>query len=164
MSPRPDRDARIRRLAEAAAKRSTEAESRARRALIKLENSGQPVSFTSVARAAAVSTSFLYQHGALRADILRSRPNSTQPPRPAAEVASAESLRTKLRVALERNRELTKGLAVLRTENETLRSRLLDLNRRCSAQKSATAAPPDSGPSAADITPGDGLGRGRVRP
>lgn len=68
-----DRQARTARLVAAASARSNVAEFRARRALIKLENSSQPITFVTVARTAAVSTSFLYQHTELRRTIDRHR-------------------------------------------------------------------------------------------
>ena len=45
---------------------------------------------------------------------------------PTASSAAVDSLRTKLAVAVQRNRDLTEEIAVLRTENEALRSRLLE--------------------------------------
>lgn len=126
MIPSSDRDQRIARLAVAAAARTVDAETRARRAIIKLENRSEPVSFMSVARLAEVSTSFLYQHPGLRAEITRRRSSSQPASRPTAESASAASLRTKLRVAMERCSALTAELAALRAENEALRSALIE--------------------------------------
>lgn len=122
-----DRGARIARLAAAAAARSDAAGSRARRAIIKLENAGEPVTFVSVARAATVSTSFLYQHPELRRVIEKRRTQAVSRRRPDAQAASAASLRTKLHVAQRRNRELADEVAALRAENTSLRSRLLEL-------------------------------------
>ena len=133
-----DRDARIERLAAAAAARRTDAETRTRRALMKLDNSGQAVSFVAVARLAGVSTSFLYQHDQLRRDIETRRTTRRPSMRPDTETASAASLRIKLQVALQRNRDLTEQVVVLRTENEALRSRLLELGHR--HDRSATGA------------------------
>ncbi|WP_459953240.1 DUF6262 family protein, partial [Mycobacterium avium] len=99
MSQKTDRANRVERLAAAAAARTAEAESRARRAIIKLETAGQPVSFVSVARTGRVSTSFLYQHPELREEIVRHRNHSRRTPRPTPE---KESLRPKLRVAIDR--------------------------------------------------------------
>ncbi|APT08928.1 hypothetical protein BS641_00070 [Mycobacterium avium subsp. hominissuis] len=126
MASGSDRAQRIARLATAAAIRTAEAETRARRAIIKLENSSQPVSFVSVARTAQVSTSFLYQHTALRAEIRRRRSSFQPAPQPATQSASDASLRTKLRVALQRCSALTAELAALRAENEALRSALIE--------------------------------------
>jgi hypothetical protein len=126
MTSSSDREQRIARLATAAATRTAGAEARARRAIIKLENSGQPVSFVSVARTAQVSTSFLYQHTAFRAEIMRRRSSSRPGPQSATESASDASLRTKLRVALQRCSALTAELAALRAENEALRGALIE--------------------------------------
>ncbi|MEP9393197.1 DUF6262 family protein [Gordonia sp. VNK1] len=124
-----DRDHRTARLTAAAAARTTSATARARRAITRLHNTGQPVTFVAVARAADVSTSFLYKHHQLRQEIDAKRgtaPAGTE----RSTAATAESLRTKLATAIDRNRELTEQLAQLRTENEALRSRLLDLGTR----------------------------------
>ncbi|MBB4853946.1 hypothetical protein HNP40_001326 [Mycobacteroides chelonae] len=142
-----DREARIARLAAAAAARRNAAESRARRALIKLENSSQPISFVTVARTAAVSTSFLYQHTELRRDIEKNRTSVASRGRPDREAASTASLRTKLQVALCRNRELVEEVVVLRAENEALRSRVLELH---SGPTIRTTAEPIRAPSAPD--------------
>lgn len=124
-----DRAARITRLTAAAAARRSDAESRARRAIIKLQNAGAPITFVAVARAASVSTSFLYQHPELRGTIEKHRTLLPTRRRPDREAASTASLRTKLEVALHRNRGLTEEVAVLRAENQALRSRLLELGR-----------------------------------
>lgn len=124
-----DCDDRTARLTAAAAARTTSATARARRAITRLHNTGQPVTFIAVARTADVSTSFLYNHPQLRQEIDAKRGTS-----PAgtdrSTAASAESLRTKLATAIDRNRELTEQLERLRTENEALRSRLLELGTR----------------------------------
>jgi hypothetical protein len=126
-----DREARTARLAEAAAVRTAHATARARRAITKLNHTGQPVTFVSIARTANVSTSFLYQHRELRREISEHRNRTTGAPHePTAGSASVESLRTKLQVALQRNRDLTQEIAVLRSENEVLRSSLLEDRRR----------------------------------
>ncbi|OBA86875.1 MULTISPECIES: DUF6262 family protein [Mycobacteriaceae] len=135
-----NRERRTARLAEAAAARSADAAARARRAITKLHNAGQPITFVSVARAAGVSTSFLYQHRDLRCEIgeRRTTPASgTSTSTPSS--ATVESLRTKLAVAVQRNRDLTEQIALLRTENEALRSRLLD--QRCAPTRSAEPLP-----------------------
>ncbi len=134
-----DRQRRTARLAEAAAARTSDAAARARRAITKLHAAGQPVTFASVARTAGVSTSFLYQHPELRRDIGERRaPIASGTSRPTASSATVESLRTKLAVALRRNRDLTEEVAVLRTENEALRSRLLE--QRCVPQSAAPSS------------------------
>lgn len=122
-----DRERRTARLAEAAATRTADATARARRAITKLHNAGQPITFVSVARKAGVSTSFLYQHAELRREVGERRSYTADHPHtPTANSATVDSLRTKLAVAVQRNRDITEEVAVLRTENEALRSRLLE--------------------------------------
>ncbi len=92
-----------------------------------------------MAKTAGVSTSFLYQHSQLRAEITSRRtqhaPNETTP---SASRATVESLRTKLAAATNRNRQLAEQVAQLTTENQTLRSHLL---------QSRTQQPPPQPPS-----------------
>jgi Family of unknown function (DUF6262) len=89
-----------------------------------------------VARTAGVSTSFLYQHPELRREVGERRTDTaSHTSTPTARSATVESQRTKLAVALQRNRDLTEEIAVLRTENEALRSRLLE--QRCAPTPSA---------------------------
>ncbi len=124
-----DREARTARLAAAAATRTAEAAARARRALTKLRNTGQPITFVAVAESAGVSTSFLYQHAALRQEISQHRRTGSQPRAADPGSATTESLRTKLEVALQRSRDLAEQIAALRSENEVLRSSLLEAQR-----------------------------------
>lgn len=122
-----DRAARTARLTAAAHIRTVEAEARARRAITRLHNTGQPITFTAIAKAAGVSTSFLYQHRQLRTEISNHRRNtSSNPPRQASSPATTDSLRAKLAAATTRNRQLAEHIAQLSTENQTLRSRLLE--------------------------------------
>jgi DNA-binding transcriptional regulator YdaS (Cro superfamily) len=91
-----------------------------------MHNTGQPITFVTVARNAGVSTSFLYQNSQIRDDITARRTATTATAtKSAASSASLQSLRTKLATTTARNRELTEQIAQLRIENETLRSRLL---------------------------------------
>ncbi|ANO02057.1 MULTISPECIES: DUF6262 family protein [Mycobacteriales] len=141
-----DRDHRTARLTAAAAARTTSATARARRAITRLHNTGHPVTFVAVARAADVSTSFLYKHPQLRQEIDAKRgtaPTGTE----RSTAASAESLRTKLATAIDRNRQLTELLEQLRTENEALRSRLLDLGTRPPATQEARRGEPADNPT-----------------
>lgn len=134
-----DRQQRTARLAEAAAARTADATARARRTITKLNRIGKPITFVSVARTAGVSTSFLYQHTDLRREISEHRNSTAEGPHPpTAGSATVESLRTKLQVALQRNRALTEEVALLRTENAVLRSRVVELDRS-RASPSATA-------------------------
>lgn len=135
-----DREHRTARLAEAAAARTADATARARRAITKLHATGQPITFVSVARTADVSTSFLYQHPDLRREILERRaPATSSTSVSTTRSATVDSLRTKLAVAVERNRDLTEEITVLRTENEALRSRLLE-QRRASTPSAAPSS------------------------
>jgi len=119
-----DREHRTARLAQAAA-------ARARRAITNLRNTGELITFVSVARTAGVSTSFLYQHPELRHEVGEHRTHTSGHAHVlTASSATVESLRTKLAVAVQRNRELAEEVAVLRTENEVLRSHVLELNHR----------------------------------
>lgn len=131
-----DRERRTACLAEAAAARTADAAARARRAITRMVNNGQAVTFVSVARNAGVSTSFLYQNTQIRDDITARRTaNTAAATTRAGTSASLESLRTKLATASARNRELAEQVAQLRIENEALRSRLLGHQ----AQRRATA-------------------------
>ncbi|WP_220474509.1 DUF6262 family protein [Mycobacteroides abscessus] len=137
-----DRALRIARLTAAAAARRSDAESRARRAIIKLQNASTPITFVAVAQAASVSTSFLYQHPELRGAIEKHRTLVPARRRPDREAASAASLRTKLEVTLHRNRELAEEVSVLRAENQALRSRLLELSLPGDRQRSSVPPAP----------------------
>jgi hypothetical protein len=102
----------------AAAARSLEAEQRARRALVDLHRRGELISFAAVAARASVSRQFLYSHGGLRAEIEQLRGEQQRAPArlPARERASDESVRTRLRVALDENKRLREEVAELRDE------------------------------------------------
>lgn len=92
---------------------------RARETLRRLDETGEPVSFTAVASAASVSRAWLYREPTVRAEIdrlrSRSRPGRRSPP--SAERASTESLQCRLEAALD-------DLSVLREENRRLRDQL----------------------------------------
>lgn len=102
---------------------------RAQEALRRLDRTGQPITFSSVAQAANVHRSWLYRQPDLRAQIQRLR--ADPPPRshhqvPAAQRATTESLR-------ERIETLRREAARLRHENQTLSdqlSRALGLQRQ----------------------------------
>ncbi len=102
-------------LAQAAAARHQAALAQASDAVKRLDRSGQPVTFSAVAAAAGLSRAWLYRNPAVRDMItrLRSQPRRTASI-PAAQRATAESLRARLDAARE---EITR----LRTENATLR-------------------------------------------
>ena len=127
----PTRTARIERLAHATAKRTADAEARARRAIIRLEQQNKPITIASIAAAAGVSTSYLYAHPDL-SNAIRNHPLSGRSPlpRPREEQATAASLRTKLQVVKERLREVETQLGQALAENENLRGELVDLRRK----------------------------------
>jgi Family of unknown function (DUF6262) len=103
----------------AAAARSLAAEERARRALTDLDRCGAAVTFKAVAAEAGVSARFLYGHAQLRLAIEQMRGEQQRAPSqlPRRERASEESIRARLRGALEENKRL-------RTENAQLREEL----------------------------------------
>lgn len=83
---------------------------RAVAAIRRMDNAGQPISFDAVAREGRVSRSWLYNQPGLRTEIERLR--ARQDPGPAGhrlpdrQRASDASLRRRLEVATERNRQL----------------------------------------------------------
>jgi hypothetical protein len=106
-------------LRSAAAARSVAAEQRARHAIADLDRRGQAITFLAVAAQAGVSARYLYAHPQLRATIqqLRDEQHSIRS-RPARHPrANDESIRARLRGALEENKQL-------RAENAQLRSEL----------------------------------------
>lgn len=106
-------------LAEAAARRTLDAEARVRRALTDLDRRGIDITFVAVANQAGVSRQFLYDHDDFRSEIQKLRTTAPQQPpaTPARQRASDESLRTRLRAALEDNQHQ-------RAENRRLREEL----------------------------------------
>jgi site-specific recombinase XerD len=104
-------------LREAAAARSTGAAERARRALIELAREGGMITFALVATRARVSRQFLNSHPELRAEIERQRGQQRPPARlPMGARAGDESIRVRLRVALNENKRLRQEIAALRDE------------------------------------------------
>lgn len=92
---------------------------RAREALRRMDETGEPISFTALAAAASVSRAWLYREPAVRAEVDRLRSQSRPGPRPppSAERASAESIQRRLEAALA-------DLSVLRDDNRRLREQL----------------------------------------
>ena len=129
----PDRSA-PRQLVDAAARRTLDAEQRVKGALRELDAEGAPVTFAVVAKRAAVSRVFLYQHAELRAQVeaLRSA-QATAPARlPVRQRASDASLRARLRAALDENQRQREEIARLREELALAHGRVreLELDRR----------------------------------
>jgi len=120
-------------LSKAAAARSTGAAERARSALVELEREGATITFAVVAAQASVSRQFLYSHPGLRAEIERQRGHQRAPTRlPMGERARDESIRVRLRTALDDNKRLREEIAALRDELALAHGRVreLELARR----------------------------------
>jgi hypothetical protein len=121
-------------LAEAAAKRTLEAQQRVHRALRDLDSQGVAVTFAAVAVRARVSRAFLYQHPELRSQIeaLRSAQADAPARVPVRQRASDASLRARLRGALEEGQRQREEIARLREELALAHGRVreLELDRR----------------------------------
>ena len=106
-------------LAEAADRRHERALERARKAIRRLDQAGEPVSFQAVAHEARVSRQFLYSHDQLRGEIERLRTAHLErgdSPLPAAQRATDASLKARNQTLLDENRRLRDELAGLREE------------------------------------------------
>jgi hypothetical protein len=94
----------------AARDRATATRRRAVAAIRRMNNAGQPISFDAVAREGKVSRSWLYNQPDLRTEIERLRarrdPGPTGHRLPDRQRASDASLRRRLEVMTERNRQL----------------------------------------------------------
>lgn len=127
----------------AAARRRHElTRAKAIQALRELDRTGAAVTFQTVAGAAQVSRSWLYAQPDIRAEIQRLRgatrctPN---PPIPASQRATVDSLRRRLAAAHERIRQLTE-------ENQRLRRQLAQVlgERRHAIAKVSTRQSPET--------------------
>jgi hypothetical protein len=119
-------------LADAAAKRTLDAEQRVRAALRELDREGQAVTFAAVATRARVSRVFLYQHAGLRSEIeaLRAAQDATAPARlPVCGRASDASLRARLRAALDDSQRQREEITRLREELAIAHGRVRELER-----------------------------------
>jgi small-conductance mechanosensitive channel len=107
-----------RHLIAAARERAEQTRRRALRTLKRLDATGAPITFETVAREAEVSRSWLYSQPDLRAEIqaLRSRnqPASTASPTPQRQRATDESLLRRLGAATQRIRQLEEDNRQLR--------------------------------------------------
>lgn len=105
----------------AARRRATATRRRAIAALRRMDNAGQAISFDAVAREAQVSRSWLYNQPDLRAEIERLRARRQPAPAgqrlPDRQRASDTSLRQRLEIMTDRNRQLE-------AENRQLRETL----------------------------------------
>ena len=121
-------------LADAAARRTLDAEQRVHSALRQLDSEGTTVTFAAVAERARVSRAFLYAHGQLRAEIeaLRSSQAGAPARLPVRQRASDASLRARLRAALDESQRQREEIARLREELALAhgRARELELDRR----------------------------------
>jgi hypothetical protein len=128
--PRADN---TRNLARATARRHQATLKKAADAITKLESTGQPVNFSSVADAAGVSRAWLYRNPGIRDLItrIRSGPSPSATTR-AAQRATAESLRTRLDTA-------RAEIARLRAENTQPREQAA---RHLGNQRAKTTPPP----------------------
>src|SRR3989442_1520201 len=103
-------------LRNSAAARSIAAEQRARHAIAELDRRGQPVTFLAVAAEAGVSARYLYAHPQLRATIEQIRDGQHRAPSRPPRRANDESIRARLRGALEEHKQLRAENARLRDE------------------------------------------------
>ena len=121
-------------LADAAARRTLDAEQRVRGALRELDRQGAAITFAGVAQRAQVSRAFLYQHAELRAEIeaLRTAQAATLARMPIRQRASDASLRARLRAALDEGQRQREEIARLREELALAHGRVreLELDRR----------------------------------
>lgn len=106
-------------LVAAARQRAHDTHDRAVEALRRLDAAGEAVTFTSVARTARVSRSWIYRQPDLRAEIdrLRTSASATTVYVPSAQRASTDSLRRRLEVTLDE-------IQRLKAENHQLRQQV----------------------------------------
>jgi hypothetical protein len=127
----------------AAARRRRElTRAKAVRALRELDRTGAAITFQTVARTAQVSRSWLYAQPDIRTEIQRLRGatrRSPNPPIPASQRATADSLRRRLEATHERIRQLT-------AENQRLRRQLAQTlgERRHATATVSTRQSPDA--------------------
>ena len=100
-------------LAAATARRHELTRAKAIQALRELDRAGAPVTFASVAATAGISRSWLYTQPDLRGQIQELRAAAAPPAR---QRASDPSLRARLTVALDRNRQLAEENTRLRRQ------------------------------------------------
>jgi Family of unknown function (DUF6262) len=121
-------------LADAAARRTLDAEQRVRAALRELDSEGAAVTFAAVAERAGVSRAFLYQHAEVRSQIeaLRAAWAAAPGRLPVRQRASDASLRARLRAALDESQRQREEIARLREELALAHGRVreLELERR----------------------------------
>lgn len=113
----------------AAAARSAGATERARHALAELDRRGETISFVRVAAYASVSRQFLYSHSDLRLEIERLRHKSLPGAAglPMGERANDDSVRVRLRAALDEHKRLRGEIAARREELAHAHGRVREL-------------------------------------
>ena len=129
-------------LSQAAERRHAHALDRARKAIRRLDQAGEPITFQAVAREAGVSRQFLYAAGELRSEIERLRsahPGSHDPPLPAAQRATHASLKARNQTLLDENRRLRDELAGLRDELASAWGQVRALQRENAAGRPRSA-------------------------
>jgi hypothetical protein len=124
-------------LKRAAAQRRLSAESRTKQAIHSLDQRGETITFAAIAAAAGVSRQYLYSHPQLRPEIeqLRGRQRTAPPRLPASARPSDNSIRSRLRAALDDNQRLREDNTTLREELAAAlgRAREVDVARRARA-------------------------------
>lgn len=103
----------------AARRRKELTRAKAIQALRELDRTGAPITFQTVASAAAVSRSWLYAQPDIHTEIERLRDTTRRtpaPPIPAVQRTSQASTLARLQVALKRNQELTQETQRLRRQ------------------------------------------------
>lgn len=125
-------------LAESVEQRTRETHDRADQALRAMNAEGAQISFAAVAKRAGVSRGFLYANGRLRKQIESLRTATASGGSvPATERVSRESLRARLRAALDDNSRLRGEIAAIREELALAHGRVRELQ---TAARSGRAA------------------------
>lgn len=111
-------------LAASAARRSDETRQKTIEGLRRLDTTGTPITFTTVAAEAGVSRSWLYRDPHIRTEIERLRVATRDAaPTPAAQRASDASLRERIETLLDDNRTLRRENRHLQEQIEMLLGR-----------------------------------------
>lgn len=122
-------------LAAATRRRRENAEQAVQKALRQARKTRSPVTVAAIARAAGVSTDFIYRHPALRPQVEALRQGRPSPPDAQPDAGAAESTlirRLTQQLAAERHKH-REETAELRTALETAHGELLTLRRQLSS-------------------------------
>lgn len=119
-------------LARSHAARTQNATERAVKAIRDMDNRGEEISFSAVARTANVGRAFLYSSAEIRGEIekLRAKTIGRREGPSSAERATEESLRGLLRASKDDNRRLRAELSALREELALAHGEVRDLKAR----------------------------------